>query len=83
MSVKSASQDGILVAWAESPRPMALRKAAWSGMKGIGLGIGRIGIECWRFRTHVRGIETTEVALRKGRRRIILWYISEIETGVS
>lgn len=70
--MKSASQEGILVACAESPRPIALRKAVWSGMKGIGLGTGRMGIECWRCRTHVLGIETAVVALRRGRRRIMV-----------
>jgi hypothetical protein len=70
--VKRASHDGIFVACAERPRPIALRKAVWSGMKGIGLGTGLMGIECWRFRTHVFGIETALVALRRGRLRIIV-----------
>ena len=72
MSVKRASQDGILVACAERPRPIALRKAVWSGMNGIGFGTGRIGIECWRFRTHVLDADTAEVALRRGRLRIMM-----------
>ena len=51
---------------------MALRKAVWSGINGIGLGTGRMGIECCRFRAHVLDADTAEVALRSGRRRIMV-----------
>jgi hypothetical protein len=51
----------------------------WSGMKGIGLGTGLMGIECWRFRTHVFDIETAVVALRRGRLRIILAVLGNCE----
>lgn len=71
--MKRASHEGIFVACAERPRPIALRKAVWSGIKGIGLGTGRMGIECWRLRTHVFGIDTAaDVALRSGRLRIMV-----------
>ena len=71
VSVKRASQEGILVACADRPRPIALRKAVWSGMKGVGLGTGRMGIECCRFRVHDFDADTAEVARRRGRRRIM------------
>jgi hypothetical protein len=70
--VKRASHEGILVACAESPRPIASRKADWLGMNGVGLGTGRMGIECWRFRMHVFGMETAVVALRRGRLSIMM-----------
>jgi len=80
--VKSASHEGILVAWAERPRPMALRKAVWSGMKGMGWGTGRMGIECCRARTQLVVVETAAVAARtSGRRRIMAGGVEERRLG--
>lgn len=48
--LKRASQDGILLAWVERPRPMSVRKVVASGTKGVGLGIEVGGTRACRNR---------------------------------
>lgn len=74
--MKRASQEGILAAWAESERPMAVRKVVVSGMKGVGGGMGRTGMRWWRARVFERVLGMVQVdevvARRRGVRRIIV-----------
>ena len=70
--MKSASQEGILAACWARPRPITVRKVCGSGTKGVGAGMGRMGIRWCRCRRHWwKGFEGAVVSLRV-RRRIMM-----------
>jgi len=74
--VKRADQSGILEAWVERERPIRERKVGTSGTKGVGEGIGGVGMRAWRLRAwfwwRLTGLRRVTRVVVWGRRRIIV-----------